>query len=151
MRRSDPGYGPGALPTLVLDFDGVVVEEGHWPAIGPIMPGAVEAIQYLSQFYRPVVQTARIYPYNLDGALRPTGSAERDLRMIRDVLDGAGLRGVLVHPVAKLPGLAYVDDRGVPFPSRKKAWIGLVPKLLAKLGIKDEETLYPDFVRKGEV
>lgn len=128
----------------------MICEEGWWPEIGPVLPGAVEAIQYLAQFARPVVQTARLYPYDLSGTLRVQGAVERDLRMIRDVLDAAGLKGIKVYPEAKVPGLVYLDDRGMNFPPRQRAWFGIVPKVLAKLGIKDEKILYPDFIR-GDV
>jgi hypothetical protein len=35
------------MPVISVDFDGTLIEDGHWPGIGPEIPGAVEAVNTL--------------------------------------------------------------------------------------------------------
>lgn len=32
---------------IAIDFDGTIIEDGHWPEVGPAIPGAIQAINVL--------------------------------------------------------------------------------------------------------
>lgn len=32
---------------IAVDFDGTITENGHWPDVGPAIPGAIQALNYL--------------------------------------------------------------------------------------------------------
>lgn len=124
--------------TIVVDWDGTCVE-GVWPKEGDWMPGAVDALRYLSTFCRLVVfscRTAPVQPFpghtGEAGEARDPAEVQREINYIRRMLDEAGLMAVEIHDHTKpyKPGaVAYVDDKAVHYNGRKNAWTRLVPKL----------------------
>ena len=102
-----------AAPVVAIDFDGVIVEEA-WPAIGPPIPLAAEAIRALDAAgYWIIVNTCR-------EADQPTGQdALAYLATVGIPFDAYNVN--LPHRIARFGGDArkisadlYVDDRNFP-------------------------------------
>lgn len=103
-------------PIICVDFDGTIIEDGHWPAMGPVLPGAAYALRKLAEHYTLVVYTCRTAPTMPDGAVRSEEDKLIELKAIHDVMVGLGLGWVLIWQDPHKPDAAvYIDNKAVAF------------------------------------
>lgn len=102
---------------FVVDWDGTCVEE-VWPGMGDWLPGAVDALRWMSSVGKTVIYSLRCSEYEVDDVTpRNPADVRWEQGRIRSKLIAAGLHKVEVYPNGrgKPPGKFYVDDRGVRF------------------------------------
>lgn len=146
-------------PLLALDWDGTLhgkKEKGRWvsawPENGEWIPGALEALTELTEHYRITIYTSRIAPVeHYDWTVVRSAAAVRaEVEYIRERLDKAGFRNIMIHTEPFKPGAAYyVDDHAVHFNGRENAWRAIATRLLAAVGAEEifPASLYPTEVR----
>jgi hypothetical protein len=119
-----------------VDWDGTCVEE-VWPGMGDWLPGAVEALRELSSRGKTVIFSLRLHDYEPDDETkRPETAALADFRLMRAMLDEAGLFNVAIYPNGrgKPPAKFYIDDRAVRFEnSRGDGWL----KVMAEVNVRE--------------
>lgn len=109
------------VTTFIVDWDGVCVEDGHYPDRAPWLPGAVDGLKELLQHGKVKISTCRNNPYEAghdqeSGWMRPVTDQMLDEQQIRNQLDEAGLHEVEVHRNNGKPaGDFYIDDKAVKF------------------------------------
>lgn len=122
-------------PPIVVDWDGTCVE-GRWPDQGDWLPGAVEALRYLSEVCQVRIHSCRVSPWEYpDTMLRERDPAvvAGEINRIRSKLDEAGLRTVEIWTKPGKPsGIAYIDDLGIRF--NGKNWKAITQKIAAMVG-----------------
>lgn len=127
--------------TLAIDWDGTCVEQA-WPDMGDWMPGAVSALERLSEYAYLTIWTARIAPLDPWGQERDPAEVAKEIQTIRDRLDSVGLPQIDIHTHPWKPGATvYVDDKAERYHGRPGSWKALTAKLLAR--VLDEESLFP--------
>ena len=120
------------MPVIAFDFDGIICEEGHWPDVGPIFPGAVEEINTLhDRGYCIIINSCR--------------SGEPEQKMI-SYLKEAGVKFCRVNEncpyrikkyggdCRKISADLYLDDKNLLAPPTKIIWGALVGHVIRRLG-----------------
>lgn len=103
--------------SLVLDFDGTIVDH-CFPDIGPIKPGAIEAITRLRTKFHIIISSARN-----SSVFESRSSHDEMVKFIQenniphDQIDDGSF--------GKLPAIAYIDDRAVEF---KDNWLEIASR-----------------------
>lgn len=106
---------PVSHPWIAVDLDGTLLKDGHYPELGPPMPGAQSALYRLQQWgFKIMIWTARTSLTDLTGAFQDQNKVVDD---IRDHLRRNLLPFDYVVPGHMKPALAYrmVDDRAITF------------------------------------
>lgn len=120
-----------ARNVVCVDFDLTLVDWSSLDAIPEPLPGAVEAVRELERRgYEVVILTSRFSPTWWEAHCGPGedpdafgyGQEALVLQSLRDM----GL-GHLRVTAEKVPALAYVDDRAVPFSGDWAAAMALIP------------------------
>lgn len=109
--------------TISIDFDGTIVEH-RFPDIGPLKPGAIDAIKKLYQKYEIVISSCRASTiFNPEGP----GTSKSYKEMVK-FLDDNGIPYDRIDDgtEGKVVAVAYIDDRGIPF---KNNWDEIARKL----------------------
>lgn len=132
-----------AKPVVCVDWDGTCVATA-WPKMGDWLPGAISALTKLSHHYRIVIYTSRMAAVWPDGQERRIEEIACEAQKIRDMLDGAGLTMVRIHPAAagKPHATAYIDNKALRFGSARRSresWEGLTSRLLTAVGKEVED------------
>ncbi len=98
--------------TVAVDFDGTIVEH-RFPNIGPLKPGAVEAIKKLYQKYEIVISSCRASTiFNPNGP----GTSKAYLEMVEFLKEnGIPYDRIDDGTEGKIVAIAYIDDRAIPF------------------------------------
>lgn len=120
-------------PVLAVDWDGTCVESVY-PAEGDWLPGASKALRKLIQSYTVYIFTCRTAPYAFRDWHTPVTNEQvlRETAYIRRMLDDAGLHEVEIWDREfKIPAVAYIDDKGIPFDG---SWSRAVRTLRKKVG-----------------
>jgi hypothetical protein len=105
------------MSTLAIDFDGVIhAYSKGWhdgTIYDPPLPGALEALHTLMETHAVYIHTTR------DAAQVAPWLAERGFQVCTDADAGSPAfwneRGRLLVTCRKLPAVASVDDRAIPF------------------------------------
>jgi len=94
---------------LGVDFDGVVVENGHYPEIGPLLPGAKETLQRLRDAgYYIIIWSCRWNPFFDD--------ADEQYELVRQFLDDNNVPyAEIAREGGKILVNAYIDDLAIEF------------------------------------
>ncbi len=99
-------------PKVCVDLDGVLASYEGWKGvdeIGDPLPGAVQFLEELQKFSRPVVFSTRT-----NEAFHQTITQKERGRIIEAWMTRHGIRGVHVAlDLGKPLAMAYVDDRAV--------------------------------------
>lgn len=107
-------------PVLAVDWDGTVVEQ-RWPEEGDWLPGAREALWFLSQKYDIYIWSSRLSPRSIDNWDVEIPQSERDKQYayVRGMLDAANLGHIKIAPndIGKIGAQAYIDDKAIRFTS----------------------------------
>lgn len=124
-------------PRWAVDWDGTAATDA-WPAFGPWMPGAPEALRKMARHGEIVIHTCRIAPYeqydiNLP---RPVAKVQEEKDGIRRMLDAEGLHDVLIwdRPF-KPPADLYIDNKGLHYNGRPGAWKAIWNRIAIQHGI----------------
>lgn len=102
---------------FAVDFDGTLIEDDHYPLMGPWIPGAVEALRKLQRIGDVVIYTCRTASDDwVTGEPRTSAEVEHDLAQIETMLFQAGLGDIEVWTKPyKPPAAVYIDNRAVRF------------------------------------
>lgn len=120
-----------ARNVVCVDFDLTLVEWSSLDAIPEPLPGAVEAIRELERRgYEVVILTSRFSETWWDAHCGPDDDLQafgaQQTLLVSRALHRMGL-GHLRVTSEKVPALAYVDDRAVPFSGDWEAALALIP------------------------
>ena len=103
-----------AKQTICIDFDGTIVEEAQYPAIGQIKPGAKDVITELyNAGYEIVIYSCRNNPM-----------ISRQVERFNQMVDFLSREGIPFHRICLDPkpvAVFYIDDRAIRFSSWAKA------------------------------
>ena len=127
----DPRILRGAHKSIVVDFDGTLVESA-WPDIGDWMPGAIEAMFNLHLLgFHIILNSVRLLPihYQTGTELSPA-FVMIETQKVRAKLEEAGLGFIEIwNRAGKPPAAVYIDDRAERYYGTAKAWDRLVEKI----------------------
>ena len=131
---------PEDCKTIAIDLDGTLVER-RWPELGEWKPGAVEAVrELLDQGHKVFVFSSRLNPTWMEGVLKQPAVRYAQIQEVRTMLDNAGLQEVTIWDGEKPYWHVLVDDRCLWFPGRSRSWRLMLPKILARAGMKHERS-----------
>lgn len=115
--------------TICVDFDGTIVEH-RFPEIGPIYPGAKEALQKLSEKYTIVISSCRasalFRKLNPESAI-PDQHPPDGRDYVKEMEDFLVKNEIPFDRIdrgdeGKVVAVAYIDDRAVHFNPRERPW-----------------------------
>ena len=110
-------------PTISVDFDGTICEH-KFPSIGPLKPGAKEALQKLSKKYTIVISSCRGSKlFNRRFKDNPYIEEMREFL----VKNGIPFDRIDMGDEGKVVAIHYIDDRAIDF---KNNWDDIVKELL---------------------
>lgn len=127
----------------VVDWDGTLIEDGHYPEMGKWLPGAVEALHELLEHGEVLIYTMRVSPYEQyhdgdEAYRRPGDDIDFQLSSIYDMLDAEGLHEVKVHTTKGKPaGTYYIDNQAIEFTN----WGKVLTRILGEAGLRDHGTV----------
>ncbi len=131
------GLATERRPIYVVDWDGVCTE-AMWPEWGEWIPGAQDALREMLKHGEVRILSSRLNPYKfgLDGIeLRSAFSTQKDIKIMRKILDDAGLEDVIIHTTHGKPtGTYYIDDRAVQY-------TGSWGSVLKAIGVRPQQPL----------
>lgn len=134
-----------AVPTVVLDWDGTLVEQ-KWPDMGDWMPGAVDGVRRLHEAgCHLIVFSARLSPFDpWTSRRRDPAIGAKDAQQMRAMLDDAGLTFVRIWQLEGKPGAdIYLDDKAERFMPTSRGWRAAVDRILLRLD--KDEAVFPAF------
>jgi hypothetical protein len=106
------GHPPIANKVVLVDFDGTLYPFGFLFDYPDPLPGAVEAMQYLSKKgYRIVIFTSRLSRRWLDTVGQTTAQHRQYIESIC-ARDGINVSEITCE---KIPAEAYIDDKAIQF------------------------------------
>lgn len=104
-------------PRFAVDFDGTLVEDDKYPAIGDWIPGAARAVRELERHGEVVIWSCRTAPaHHLTEEPRPWTAvlAERDAIRAKLAEENLEHLEIWTKPY-KPPAAAYIDNKAVAF------------------------------------
>lgn len=120
-------------PLIAIDLDGTLLEDGHWPILGPLKPGAYKYNKMLLRDNDLIIYTARLNQYDMEHRLRSNTEMARELNSIRTLLNDNDLDKIRIWTGqdCKPSANAFIDDRNVEFTD---SWRRAYHKTRVKLG-----------------
>ena len=102
-------------PCVVVDWDGTCVKSA-WPEQPrKWLPGTTKFLRWLlKEGFEVKIHTVRTHSLSFDSS-GPNPDRKRDLRYIREMLDGAGLQEISIVMDDKPAAMFYIDDRALRF------------------------------------
>lgn len=120
-RTSHQRKFPVDHPWVALDLDGTIMEDGHYPKLGPPRQGAREAVWRLKQLgLKIMIFTARTQPLNIEGKYTNVNKA------VQAILDWGVEYDIPIDYVFPLPKptfvVAFFDDRAIRVDEGFEGW-----------------------------
>ena len=125
---------PRAKRRICVDFDLTLVDWGPLYEVPEPLPGAVEAVQALiDRGYEVVILTSRLSrtwwaEHCIDSGMDPDAFGRGQRAVVEESLTRMGLGGLRVT-AEKVPALAYIDDRAVPFGGDWREVLRVIPEV----------------------
>ncbi len=104
-------------PRFAVDFDGTLIEDDKYPAMGDWIPGAADAVRKLERLGQVIIHTCRVAPsHHLTEEPLGQDAVDAEIRLIRNKLGEEGLDHLEIWTKPwKPPAAVYIDNKAVAF------------------------------------